>query len=131
MLLMLDRGANVVIYTTPLLLALGATIDTPPQQITGVWEGSAVDVSATLDVLWRFPALHNAPPTRVRGIFSPSARRDLLAESVMWDVARWTATGEPHMKCVTPHGSMPLMRINGLYFIEAVPLPLTESSTVT
>ena len=35
------------------------------------------------------------------------------------------------MKCVTPHGSMPLMRINGLYFIEAVPLPLTESSTVT
>lgn len=118
-MVMIDGGSNYNVFGHPMLPSLGLQFDAPSVDIAG-WNSSStyVDSHYTIDLLLTTTRA-SVHKQRVVVGYSPSARRHILSESVMWDTAGWTVLKEPHMCITTPVGSIPLIRINGLDFFEA------------
>ena len=118
MLIMIDRGSNVNMFTTKEALVRGQH---RPESSALVRSWNSTEPTRESNGIAVALLFQNQPaPIVCTGVHEPGARRTLLAESVMWDEHRWTVLGEPYMYVMTSNDiNIPLYRINGHYFVKA------------
>ena len=116
---MLDRGSNVNIYTDTQIAKRGQPVQNTISSIRG-WQGA----SSTIDACYRARLAFGANTLCIDGAYVPSAPRSLLSESYMWDHHGWTVLGEPYMYVAAGASRLPLVRYNGLYFVQATIEPI-------
>ncbi|KAL1519245.1 hypothetical protein AB1Y20_003504 [Prymnesium parvum] len=123
-MIMIDGGSNINLFNHKDVPILGTPIPGAPVQVSGWSDSVAQSVLANyrIDVQLKFD---NGTMRRVTTevAYSEQGRRDILSESMMWDTHSWSVLKEPNMRIDTPLGSVPLIRLNGVYFVEALILP--------
>ena len=133
-MVMVDGAANFGLFR-PELAALGKTVSAPPVQVTGVWAKSIDLINEHSDVTLSFAGSRGENIViSLRGGISANTRRNVAAESALWDHHGISVLKEPWMLARTPHGDIPLIRINGLYFIHGVVergVSISEASVAT
>ena len=117
MLIMIDRGSNVCMFTTQAALEHGQP---RPESTALVRSWNSTEPTRASNGIAVAVHFENQPaPIVCTGVHELGARRTLLAESVMWDEHRWTVLGEPYMYVMTGNDiNIPLHRINGHYFVK-------------
>ena len=118
---MLDRGSNVVLFKDEAISQMAVVESNVPEDVVGVWQASASSIGRTL----RARFLLGSHVIELSGGEAPTARRNIISESVLWDLLGWTVLGEPYMYIQTHQGSrLPITRVNGLYFVKATLLKM-------
>ena len=121
-LVQVDCGANVNLAKERSIVALSQTVDPRERVLHGVCDGNVNTILQTISVGMQVPNISGGPPIEsvVVAGDAPSARRTLLATSVLWDMHRAVVLCEPEMLVrFLGRGSTRLYRINGVYFIKA------------
>ena len=118
-----DGGSNCCLTTDRSVAQIGDVLSAEPRSLKGVCAGVDGTIEAVVRVGLQMPAQDGETVTVgiVTGV-TPKARRDVLSESVIWDLWRGRVLKEPEMciKVQTTAGErrVQLVRRNGLYFIE-------------
>ena len=83
---MLDRGSNLVLFKDEVISQMAVVESDVPKDVVGVWQASASSIGRTLRARFRL----GPHVIELTGGEAPSARRNIISESVLWDSLGWS-----------------------------------------
>ena len=127
--MLIDGGANMNLVQSPDIFAVAEVHKVKTSACQGAFEGMAAPMDSIVVFDGHFPQFKKGRTITFDACFVPSARRNVLSESYMWDKFGATVRKEPQMDISFGDDiKVPIKRRNGLYFAD---LFVTKPSTIT